>query len=79
MKRGVSPSNYRLEGQEEVHAGLRAPPRRYQWRTMPDALLQVPGRLAPAATIKLSHARIMRGYRDPTNAERFHNLVKEAT
>lgn len=35
--------------------------------------------LAPASTLSISHARILRGYRDAKVAKLFHNLIREKT
>jgi precorrin-6B methylase 1 len=34
--------------------------------------------LMPEATGRISHARILAGYRSPAQAELFHNLIKES-
>lgn len=46
---------------------------------IPTLTLPFQSHLAQNSTAKLSHARIIRGYRGPDEARNFHELMKEKT
>ncbi len=45
----------------------------------PDVVIPSDSHLAPAATLKISHARILSGYRNQAGAADFHHFMKVST